>query len=75
MRCRSCSAPIFFVVGVNGQRIPLDHVPNEKGNVVIEKNLLDESYARVLGPGEDAASEKFMPHWATCNDPERFRKH
>lgn len=73
-RCsaRSCSAVIFFAPteASHGERtIPLDWMPDPKGNVVLVEGLWGDARARVLGKGapRPADTVTFMPHHASCS--------
>lgn len=65
--CRSCGAAIFFKPTTGDASIPLDAEPNPAGNVILERDLLGQTFARVLGKGEhDVPGTRYMPHFATC---------
>lgn len=70
--CRSCGAPMRWAVTTAGKRMPLDPQPSDRGNVHVD----DDGTATVLGPLEVQAHDGplYVPHFATCDDPDRFRK-
>jgi len=67
----SCGAPIIFVKTQTGADLPIDEEPNPEGNVVLEA----DGKAQVLPPkeAERYTGEKYMPHWKTCPDREKFK--
>lgn len=67
--CRSCGAPTFFAPSAtSGKRMILNAEPVADGNVVLE-----DGRARVLRAGEEAPAPRYVTHFATCNDPKRWR--
>lgn len=73
-RCRShrCQAPIRWVrSAANDKPLPLDAEPTEAGNVIISLDLFGAEIGTVE-PG--APMPRYMPHFATCVDADRFRK-
>lgn len=85
--CRSCGAPILWVVTENGKRMPLDAEPTEAGKVIIRMGgrglpadaelahveTKEETEAR-LKAREPAARTAFMPHHATCPQGREWRR-
>lgn len=60
-RCQSCSAEIVFVRTRNGKRMPVNVLPTDP---------------KFRGPnaGElDYVHGEHQSHFATCDDPQRFR--
>jgi hypothetical protein len=70
-RCRACGAEIMFATTPSGKQMPLDVEPCEDGNV-----FLADGIAHVVGKGNEGtvAMPLYKSHFATCNDPARFRK-
>jgi len=67
-RCRSCGAPILWVVTVaSGKRMPLDAEPGPAGNLV----LLTGGRARAAEP--DDRPPLHTSHFATCPQAAEWR--
>jgi hypothetical protein len=76
-KCRSCSAKIEWAVTEAGKKMPLDPVPDRKGNVV-------KTGARVDGLPEvhvinsrdevDPETPRYTAHFATCPMAAAHRK-
>lgn len=69
VRCGSCRAEIWWGVTRNGRPIPLDTVPTDTGNVVIEGRTSAGVTVRVLGRNAERPANEpvYMPHFATCS--------
>lgn len=65
-RCRSCGAEIRWARTSAGKRMPLDAEPNPNGNVELT-NGVAVVHAQ---PPAFVDGEIFMPHFATCPDPQ-----
>lgn len=72
--CRDCAAPIVFARLDSGKAIPLDPMPNPRGNVAcqliagrLHGHVLSETRPYPYGNLTDAV--RMTPHAATC--PER----
>ncbi len=66
-KCAACGAAITFVKTINGQNMPVDA---KKIKVFFEMStpgvgIPFDHYGQI---------EAYMPHWATCSDPDRFRR-
>jgi hypothetical protein len=65
--CRSCGQPIVWATSKNtGKAMPLDAASKEKRCAVVS-----------LGPDgtpEVRQVDTYLSHFATCDDPERFRR-
>lgn len=77
-RCRSCQAPVVWANTVNDRRMPVDAEPSPDGNIVLD-DLGDDRLtplAIVVDPGEPMLGDppRYMSHYATCPDAERWRK-
>lgn len=69
--CRSCGAPVIFLLMNTGNTMPIDPGPVPNGNIVVELGVgrvLKKADAR---PPEGTAL--FRSHFATCPDAARFR--
>jgi len=88
-RCRSCDAPIIWVITTNGKRMPVDAEPVVAGRGFrIDEQLLDEAQMGFndddLKPGKDvvatftgtpAKDERlYLSHFATCPDADQHRR-
>lgn len=80
-KCRSCGAPIRWVVSVKGVPQPLDFEPNPAGPLVIDLksvvrdgHTIHEERARKFEDLFDHGVERFMPHHATCPQAEKWRR-
>lgn len=67
--CRSCGEPIRFAKTKAGKLIPIDVLPDSSGNIVFEGDV-----AIILPDPEKYEGEKFVSHFVTCPDAERWRK-
>jgi len=78
-RCRSCGAPIIWRTTSSGKSMPCDAypvniVPNPKS-----KNKYLDRFGKIIGGDiTDAAGDHtelvHVPHWATCDKPDQFRR-
>jgi hypothetical protein len=75
--CRSCKAQIGFILTIGkGKRMPVNPNsvmrtnPNDEENPY--KTLISEQGQILKNPAVGTIG--FVPHWATCNDSNRFRK-
>lgn len=68
--CRSCGAEMRWVTTRAGKPMPIDPDERSDGNIVIES----DGKARVLPPGDPYTGPRYMPHHATCTEPDRWRK-
>lgn len=78
-RCRSCDAPILWCVTENGKWMPVDATPDPRGNVAIEQRGCAQVAVVVPAgslrePGRVDPDALHMPHWATCDHPEQWRR-
>lgn len=64
--CRSCGAPVEWVVTEQGKRMPLNLEPVQYGNIIVEAGVA--RYVPV-GEGGDRVS-----HFATCPQSDEWRK-
>jgi len=69
-RCTSCDGRILWARTPKGKLIPLDPLPDPRGNMVLEGTT-----ARVATAADfPLDGPRYMPHWATCPDGEYFRR-
>jgi hypothetical protein len=73
-KCRKCGAEIVWLrTKASRALIPLNALPDKKGNVVIDA----EGLAVVVGGGlfdDTPEGERYMPHHATCPSAPEFRR-
>lgn len=75
--CRSCGAPVFWLLTERGKRIPIDDEPVEDGNIVIRWDWdKGENVAHYVGKDEEIGSdeERYVSHFATCPQSKNWRK-
>ena len=77
--CRSCHAPILFVTMKSGKSMPCDPAlvpfwanPNAKGKVVMQTGEVVS--CDFDGPIDEMTDVGYIPHWATCTDPNGHRR-
>ncbi len=58
-KCRTCGAEIKWCEMKSGKKMPLDDQPKQM--VQIREGIGEIIYV-------------YMPHWATCGDPNRWKK-
>jgi hypothetical protein len=74
--CHSCNAPIRFVLlAPSGKRMPIDWEPHPEGNVMV----LEDGKVVVLSKGLASTAranheDLHRSHFATCTDPDRWRR-
>lgn len=68
-KCRSCGAPVRWVVTVNGRRMPIDPHPSDDGNMVLRSGV-----AYVVKPDEAPDEARWISHFATCPNAKRHRR-
>lgn len=65
--CAECCDPIVFAILNTGRRIPLNPLPDPRGNVAVRKigaNL--HGYVLTKDTTPDPLFLRMMPHFATC---------
>ena len=74
--CRSCDAPIFWAVTTTGKTMPVDAEPVPDGNVVLVEQEGDwtQPMVRVLGKDESTDEDRYVSHFVTCPQREKWRK-
>jgi hypothetical protein len=84
--CVACDQPMRWAITDNDKFIPLDLDPSENGNIELTDEILvtDKGAlhrARVHGESaqlkfavEVAHGDRYLSHFVTCTDPERFRR-
>lgn len=70
--CRSCSAPVAWFVTPTGKRQPVDPVPTESGNVVVDGDTATVLSADALAE-LDVWTPRYTSHFATCPDAADWR--
>jgi hypothetical protein len=75
--CRSCNAPIVWArTAFNGTPIPVDAVPVDDGNILLEEKGNGRLVALVLPPGDERITSQttYLSHFATCPDGDQWRR-
>lgn len=73
-RCQSCSAEIFFALTRKGHRMPINKIPDPKGNVVVEPVGTSSFLAHVVDMFTKPEAKRYMPHHATCPQGREWRR-
>lgn len=78
-RCRSCGAPIIWRKTANGKSMPCDAYPVRIiVNPRSKSKFLDKFGKVVAADITDAVGDHtelaYVPHWATCDKPDQFRR-
>jgi hypothetical protein len=72
--CRSCGAHIRWCTTEGGKRIPVDYLPDHRGNLVLQRlddgSWLASHEANVPMPPSPL---RYVAHFATCDDPTAWR--
>lgn len=78
---RGCGAPFVFVTVANerGERfrqMPVNAEADPAGNVAVYRDSTERLVGRVLARGTLPSGHEtlFMPHFATCTDPDAHRR-
>jgi hypothetical protein len=74
--CRSCLAPIRWVLTGSGKRMPLDTEAVPDGNVTVDRYEADHAIVVVHAtPADVPASEalRYKSHFATCPEADSWR--
>lgn len=78
-KCKACGKPIIFIKTLQGKNMPCDaatvyFVANIKG----AENFMTMSGVPIKGrrvmPGTANSVPGYVPHWATCTEPDKFRE-
>lgn len=74
--CRSCGAAIYWVVSVNGVRMPIDVGPDADGNVLLSVNSHGDLKAVVLKRDAERVTGRkyYVSHHATCPNAAAHRR-
>lgn len=77
--CRGCGAEILWALTESGRRMPLDAEPNPAGAYTLippsPRARPVAALTAVRVAGEHHADEpRYMQHWATCPERDRFRR-
>lgn len=69
-KCRSCDAPMFFAPTEYGKPMPLDAAP-----VLVDGTyeIGADGVARFVPKAEREGKSLYLPHWATCANPDTHR--
>lgn len=69
--CRDCKARVMWAKTETGRNLPVDPTPDDTGNVLIERDVAGVLQAWTLGPNDTRPGQRYMPHFATCPNPQR----
>lgn len=75
--CRSCHAPVRWVLTAHGKRMPIDPEPVSDGNVWIDHYEAGTPVVEVALSGDGvpaAAAERFQSHFVSCPQRDEWRK-
>ena len=76
-RCRACGAAVNFIMTPAGKWMITNTAQLSSADVKLGSRLVleDGSVVTVSSkPREGYEQHGYIPHWATCSEPERFRK-
>lgn len=70
--CRACAAPIRFVHLDTGKAMPVDPIPNARGNVAARR-IGSKLHGYVISATHpmDPMFLRMVPHYATCEEQQR----
>lgn len=79
-KCRSCGARLIWIKTASGKNMPCDYEPvkfryNFLSNIRLvtkEGEITGADIVRSANESYDAIG--YFPHWATCSNPEKFKK-
>lgn len=77
--CRSCGDPIVWIKTKAGKSMPCNALPiryraKPGGDTKIVTEAGDVVCCEAFADPAEATGWGYIPHWATCNAPEKFRK-
>lgn len=74
--CRSCGAPVRWVITSRGKRMPLDAEPVDDGNVVLDMSDRNDPVAIVVPPEQILVEDgpRYVSHFATCPNADQHRR-
>ncbi len=78
-KCKACGRYIIFVMSPSGKAIPCDPDPVNYWRRMKAKGKAVTRNGEVVSCDFEGDLEKctgigFVPHWATCTEPDRFRR-
>ena len=76
-QCRSCGAPIIWVRMKSGKSMPCDPEPiyyRPGGSVKLVSSGGEVVSCTPVDNPAESDLWGYMPHWSTCNNPNKFRK-
>lgn len=79
-KCRSCGASIVWIKTISGKFMPCDAKPqsfkygNSDGTAKLVRTDGVVVSCEIVKNPEEADGYGFMPHWSTCDAPDKFRK-
>lgn len=79
IKCKSCGAPIIFISTLKNKKMPCDaEAVHFVADITSRDSYITTSGIPVRGkivtPDTPHAIDGYVPHWATCNNPDKFRE-
>lgn len=73
-QCRSCGAPVLWVLTKGGRKVPLDPQSVLNGNLVITREETKSGcLPRVAYVAPEPDVERFVAHFASCTNARGYR--
>ena len=78
-KCKACGREIIWIMSPSGKAIPCDPEPVSYWQQSKAKSKIVTPNGKVIscwlyGDPETATGIGYFSHWATCPEPERFRR-
>lgn len=72
--CSTCKVGMLMVATDHGRAMPVDPDPHPDGNVLIEDGVAHVLHGAELGKARAAGKALRLSHFATCSEPDRYRR-
>lgn len=72
--CRSCGAPVVWVLTEGGNRMPVDPDPVEGGNIVLTRENESDGTPLAAYAKADPGVMRHVSHFATCPSAAQHRE-
>jgi hypothetical protein len=69
--CRSCGAQMIWAMSGKGKTMPVDALPDDKGNVAV---VIDHGTVRALIVTAESIGPRHLSHFVTCPQAAKWRK-
>lgn len=73
VECRSCKAPMYWVITANGKTMPVNATPDPVGGFVLALKADGKLYAEVFDLSHDSRRNRYTSHFATCPNAAQHR--